>query len=134
MKEGLTPEQRADLVEYRFERAHQTMDEAQYLYEGGYYNAAVNRLYYACYYAAVGLLVAKGLYANTHNGVKTVLSKEFVRTGMLDIEHGATFGDLFNKRHTGDYEDYAFNDAATIDYLTPRAQAFIEATEALAKH
>lgn len=32
MKEGLTPEQRADLVAYRIERACQTMDEAHYLY------------------------------------------------------------------------------------------------------
>ncbi|MDO4933332.1 MAG: HEPN domain-containing protein, partial [Prevotella sp.] len=57
MKEGLTPEQRADLVAYRIERARQTMDEAHYLYGGGYYNTAVNRLYYACFYAAIGLLV-----------------------------------------------------------------------------
>ncbi|MBP3512412.1 MAG: HEPN domain-containing protein [Prevotella sp.] len=131
MNEGLTPEQRADLVAYRLERAHQTMDEARYLYDGGYFNASVNRLYYACFYASMALLISRGLNAATHNGVKTILSKEFIRTGMLDMEHGVTFGDLFNKRHTGDYDDYAFCDASTVDYLSPRAQAFIDAVEAI---
>lgn len=131
MNEGLTPEQRADLVAYRLERAHQTMDEARYLYDGGYFNASVNRLYYACFYASMALLISRGLNAAIHNGVKTILSKEFIRTGMLDMEHGVTFGDLFNKRHTGDYDDYAFCDASTVDYLSPRAQAFIDAVEAI---
>lgn len=134
MKEGLTPEQRADLVAYRIERARQTMDEAHYLYGGGYYNAAVNRLYHACFYAAIGLLVSKGFNATTHSGVKTILSKEFIRTELLAIEHGVTFGDLFNKRHTGDYDDYAFCDASTIDYLSPKAQAFIDAVETIINH
>lgn len=101
---------------------------------GGYYNAAVNRLYHACFYAAIGLLVSKGFNATTHSCVKTILSKEFIRTGLLAIEHGVTFGDLFSKRHTGDYDDYAFCDASTIDYLSPKAQAFIDAVETIINH
>lgn len=45
------------LVEYRIERAYKTMEEAALLEEKGYYNAAVNRLYYACYYATEALLL-----------------------------------------------------------------------------
>lgn len=56
----LTDEHRKALCEYRFERAHQTMEEAVYMRDSGYYIAAVNRLYYACFYAASGLLIAKG--------------------------------------------------------------------------
>lgn len=46
MKEKLTPENRAAIVDYRMERAYETLKEADYNTDSGYYNAAVNRLYY----------------------------------------------------------------------------------------
>lgn len=58
MKEKLTPENRIAIVTYRLERAHETLKEADYNTDGGYYNAAVNRLYYACFYAASALLLS----------------------------------------------------------------------------
>ncbi len=42
MKEKLTPENRIAIVTYRLERAHETLKEADYNTDGGYYNAAVN--------------------------------------------------------------------------------------------
>ncbi|MBP3518970.1 MAG: HEPN domain-containing protein [Parabacteroides sp.] len=126
MKQELSPEHRAALVGYRLERARSTLEEANYMRNGNYYNAAINRLYYACFYAASALLIAKGIEASTHNGVKTMLSFHFVRTGLLGLEHGTTFSNLFEKRHSGDYEDFAYCDAALVDYLLPRAESFIE--------
>lgn len=128
----LSPQHRVALVQYRLERAHKTLKEADYMRKGDFFNAAVNRLYYACYYAATALLVAKGIEATTHSGVKTMLSYHFVRTGLLSLEDGTTFSNLFDKRHSSDYEDFAYCDAALVDYLRPRAQAFIEAVEKLA--
>ena len=122
------------MVEYRFEGAHQTLEEADYMRNGNYFNAAVNRLYYACFYAASGLLVAKGIEVGTHNGVKTMLSYHFVRTGLLSLEHRATFSNLFDKRHSGDYEDFAYCDADLVDYLRPRAATLIAALEELAQN
>ena len=98
---------------------------------GGYYNAAVNRLYYACYYAASALLLNCEIEANTHNGVKTQLSMHFVRTGHLSLDHGATFSLLFEKRQASDYSDFAYCDLALINTLRPRAEAFINAMEQL---
>ena len=74
MKQELSPEHRVALIQYRFERAYKTLEEADYMRVGNYFNAAINRLYYACFYAATGLLIAKGIEAGTHNGVKTMLS------------------------------------------------------------
>ncbi len=133
MKQELSPEHRIALVQYRFERAWLTLKEADYMRRGDFYNAAINRLYYACFYAATGLLIAKGIDASTHNGVKTMLSFHFVRTNLLSLEHGSTYSSLFDKRHSGDYEDFAYCDAALVDYLLPRAEAFIKAIETLAQ-
>ena len=133
MKQQMDEETRVALVDYRLERAHGTLDEADLLYNGGYYNAAVNRLYYAGYYAAVALLLSRGIETATHNGVKTQLSMHFVRTGQLSIEHSTTFGLLFDKRHSSDYSDFAYCDAGLVELLRPRAEAFIHAVEILAK-
>ncbi|MDR0896183.1 MAG: HEPN domain-containing protein [Prevotellaceae bacterium] len=131
MKETLTPEMREAVVTYRMERARQTLEEADFLRQGGYFNTVVNRLYYACYYAASALLLSQKIAVQTHNGVKAQLSLHFVRTGLLDLEHGTTFGLLFDKRHSGDYSDFAYSDAALVDTLRPRAEAFINAIEKL---
>lgn len=130
----MTPEQRADLVSYYFERAHESIAEAKYLRDGGYFNGAVTRLYYACFNAGRALLTANGIDTSTHNGVKTMISMNFIRKGLLSLEHGATLTDLFNQRHVSDYEAYAFRDASSVDYLLPKAEAFVEAVEALAKN
>lgn len=133
-EEPMTPEQRADLVSYYFERAHESIAEAKYLRDGGYFNGAVTRLYYACFNASRGLLTANGIDASTHNGVKTMISMNFIRKGLLSMEHGATLTDLFNQRHVSDYEAYAFRDESSVEYLLPKAEAFIEAVEALANN
>lgn len=127
----LSDENRNALTKYRLERAHQTLSEAAYMRDGGYYNAAINRLYYACFYAASGLLVSRGITARTHNGVKAMLSQHFVRTGLLSLEPGATYSALFDKRHSGDYEDFIYADLETVNFLLPKANDFINAVESL---
>ena len=134
MKQQMDNETRSALMDYRLQRAHSTLEEADLLYGGGYYNAAVNRLYYACYYAAVALLLSRSIETATHNGVKTQLSMHFVRTGLLSIEHSTTFGLLFDKRHSSDYSDFAYCDAGLVELLRPRAEAFIDAVEKLTRN
>ena len=56
MKDELTNEAYVALSKYRQERAHETLEEIPFLREKGYYGTAINRLYYACYYAALALL------------------------------------------------------------------------------
>lgn len=95
MKETLDDQSRAELVKYRISRADETIKEAMLLTNEGYYNAAINRLYYACFYAVQALLVKNGISSASHAGVKTMLSLNFVSKGLLDVEYGKTFSRLF---------------------------------------
>ena len=72
MKEQLNRENIEALSAYRFLRAKETLKEIPYLKQQGYYNTAVNRLYYACYYAAVALLIKHEINPGTHAGVKQI--------------------------------------------------------------
>ena len=131
MKEQLNSEDRKGLIAYRLKRASETIAEAEYNAKGGYYNTAVNRLYYSAYYATSALMLAYGLKTSTHAGVKTLLSLHFVRTGLLDIEHGKTFMLLFENRQSGDYEDFVYCDSKLYSQLLPMTLCFIEAIREL---
>jgi uncharacterized protein (UPF0332 family) len=61
MKESLDEISRKELVDYRMERAIETLSEAGLMATNAHYNAAVNRLYYACFYAAQALLIANSM-------------------------------------------------------------------------
>jgi uncharacterized protein (UPF0332 family) len=125
MKETLDDQSRAELVKYRISRADETIKEAMLLTNEGYYNAAINRLYYACFYAVQALLVKNGISSASHAGVKTMLSLNFVSKGLLDVEYGKTFSRLFEIRHSGDYDDFAYCDQSMTDEYTPKAVDFI---------
>ena len=125
MKETLDEESRLALIQYRLERADETMKEAVVLAEQGFYNATVNRLYYACFYAVQALLLKYQITATTHAGVKSMLGLHFISKGILPIEYGKTFNTLFEKRHSSDYEAFAYCDKALVDDLTPLAEAFL---------
>lgn len=131
MNETLDAQSREALVQYRLERADETLKEVEILANESHYNAAANRLYYACYYAATALLVANGHNTQTHAGTKTLLGLHFVSKGLLSNEYGKTFSRLFEIRHSGDYDDFVYCDKAMIDEYTPKAKDFIRAIKTL---
>lgn len=131
MNETLDEQSRITLVKYRLDRADETLQEAGLLAKEGYFNATVNRLYYACFYAALALLVRNGITTASHAGVKTMLGLHFVSKGLLALEHGKAFSRLFEIRHSGDYDDFVYCDQEMINEYTPKAKAFVEAVKEL---
>jgi len=127
MKENFDEQSRIALVKYRIDRAKETLSEAELLAKESYYNAAANRLYYACFYAASALLINNGITSSSHAGVKTMLGLHFVSKGLLSIEQGKTFSRLFEIRHSSDYDDFVYCDKMMIDEYTLKANAFINA-------
>lgn len=102
---GLSDEERTSLIEYRLQRAAEVLVEAKDVYALNHYILAVNRLYYALFYAVSALLIKDGHSAVTHAGIRSLMGKNYVLTGVLSRSEGKLFSDLFNMRHTGDYGD-----------------------------
>ena len=65
--------------------------------------AAVGRAYYAMFYSAEALLVAKGLKFKKHGGVHAAFGEHFAKTGILDLKYHRWLIDAFDKRVTADY-------------------------------
>lgn len=126
MKEMLDEDSRRALITYRIQRAYETLKEAEVMIRESFYNASVNRMYYACYYATVALLLKFDIQAQTHNGVKTMLGLHFISTGKLPLKIGKTFSTLFEKRQSGDYDDFVYCDREMVEDLYPQVQLFID--------
>ena len=55
----MNKQERAELVKYRIAKARETFNEVKLHIENELWGTAINRLYYACYYAVIALLIDK---------------------------------------------------------------------------
>jgi len=133
MKQAIDEESLKALVNYRLNRAKETLIEVQVIVESGYYTTAVNRLYYACYYAVLALLIKNNINAQTHSGARQMLGLHFVSNNKLSKDHARFYAQIFNDRISGDYDDFVFFDKPTLDELIPKAKDLIAAIEDLLK-
>jgi uncharacterized protein (UPF0332 family) len=128
---NLTNEERNALVSIRLQKAKETLLETKGILELGYWRAAANRLYYACYYAASALLIKYGHSAHTHAGVINLIGLHFVKTGVISNEQGKFYGKLFELRQTGDYDDWIIIESEDIVPLITPAEEYIALIEHL---
>jgi uncharacterized protein (UPF0332 family) len=127
----LNDEERKTVVQFRMEKSQKTFAEIALLLSNGLWHTAVNRLYYACYYAVGALLVQNGIETHSHNGVINQMGLHFVRTGVLPVEQGKFYQRLFELRQTGDYSDWITIEEEDVKPLVDKAALFIHSIEKL---
>ncbi|PSQ70956.1 MAG: hypothetical protein BRD38_03730 [Bacteroidetes bacterium QH_9_67_14] len=110
----------------RMGRAWDSLQAARSTLEDGFGHTAVNRLYYACFYAAEALLASGQHSAKTHKGVRTLFNKHFVKPGSFPPDLADFYNDLFDERMKSDYEAFVEIDAENVRSWLPQAEAFIE--------
>jgi uncharacterized protein (UPF0332 family) len=103
----MTPEERKEYVKYRIETA-------KVLAEKGFWNSAVNRLYYALFYAVNALLVVKDISTKSHSATKSKFSLHFIKTGKFDKKYGKLLSELYDWRQKGDYENIFDYDSESV--------------------
>lgn len=116
---------------YRIQKAKETIAEVEVQIQNEFWNTAINRMYYACFYAVSALLVKHGIESSSHTGVRQLFGKLFVKTGKFDKNLAKHYADLFEKRHKGDYNDFFDFDKETVIRLLPVSKEFISKIEEL---
>ena len=112
-----------DLVLYRMSRANETLEDTRILADAGRWNACVNRLYYACFYAVSALLVRHGLTSSKHTGVRSLFNKQYVKTGKIPKDLARIYNDLFERRQEGDYIDFVrFQESQVLPWISKAEQ------------
>ena len=120
-----------DYSNYRIQKAKETIGEVENHILNEFWNTAINRMYYACFYAVSALLVKHGIETSSHKGIRQQFGKMFVKTGKFNKELAKHYTDLFEKRHKGDYNDFFEFDKETVTRLLPISKEFIKKIEEL---
>jgi len=121
----MTIENQDDYIKYRFKRAEEAFDEALILIKNKKWNAAINRLYYSCFYAVIALLLKNGIETQIHDGARIKFSNEFIKQGKIDIRYGKIFSKLFDYRQKGDYGDFFDFDEEMVLPLIEQVRDFL---------
>lgn len=116
---------RAAVVTWRVERAHEALADAQALLARGSANAAVNRAYYAVFYAASAALLREGLVLAKHAGVQGEVHRVLVQSGRVDRHWGRVYTRLFEDRLRCDYVDLVEFPLEDAEVLVNEARAFV---------
>ena len=129
----LSAKEKSDLSHYRLEKARKFLSDAKNFLDSGAYDASVNRSYYAILNSARSILILRGIDAETHDGVKTMLSKEFIKPGLLPKEFNEAFRNVQGRRIDSDYGDYVeMGKNEAMDSFS-RAEEFVKKVEELTK-
>ena len=121
----------AELIRYRLSRAKETFEEANELVNSGHLYGAANRIYYACFYAVVALILTKNLSSSKHSGVIGLFNKNFVRTGDIPKEMGKFYSRMFDNRLESDYGELIEIDPDGIKQDIAAAAEFIDLITAM---
>ena len=114
------------LINYRLERARESLEEAKLLFDRGHTNTYVNRLYYACFYAVSALLLTRGLSSAKHSGIRSFFHQNFVKTGRLDKSLGQIYDKLYDNRQKSDYADLINFEAHEVNDWYDEAEKIVQ--------
>ncbi len=113
------------LVEYRLAQAGETLQAGRELLAGKHYRDAINRGYYAMFYAALGLLAARQVGSSKHTGVLSLFGRHFVKTGEFASDKAVYLRQAFDLRQKCDYREFVQPDQHQAEETLLHAEQFL---------
>jgi uncharacterized protein (UPF0332 family) len=115
-----------ELCRYRIRQADEAISESALLMNAGHYRGAINRAYYAMFYATQVLIVLDGVKIRKHSGVLSYFDREFVKTGRIDRTFSKWLHRLFDLRQDADYGDMYEPTKEQCEQALENAREFVE--------
>lgn len=85
-------------------KAEDCLNSSQSSFEDKFYEAAVNRAYYAMFHSVQALLFVLKSSTKTHNGAHNKFRELFIKTGILEKELSTSLQRSFEKRQFSDFD------------------------------
>lgn len=95
-----------ELSVYRMTQSLDTLKSAKLCFENGFYKDAINRSYYAAFYAVKSVLALDEIDFKRHKDVVAHFNRTYVSTDQFDRMVGRLMGRLQKKRESSDYDDF----------------------------
>lgn len=125
---------REALFQYRIKQARETLADAELMLAGGSgYRSAVNRAYYAMFYAVLALFLRFDFRTKTskHKGVIAMFDQEFVHAGRAGVGLSRMLHRTFELRQDCDYREFAEISRETAAAAVEHAREFVAAIEVI---
>lgn len=90
----------------RLENAERCLKSASLLLEADDFKSAANRSYYAVFYGIRAILALEGKDFRKHSAVLSYFRRQYIKTGIIDIEYSMIITELFEVRTESDYDDF----------------------------
>jgi uncharacterized protein (UPF0332 family) len=123
--------QSADLIKALLQKAFQALESARSEYQAGRFDGAVNRAYYACFYAASAVMLQRGKQFVKHAGLRSAIHRDLVKTGLLAVQWGKVFDRAFENRQAADYLILFVFAPEQVEQLIQDAEGFVEEMQKL---
>jgi uncharacterized protein (UPF0332 family) len=117
------------LARHRLRRARETLHEGDLLRDANADVGAINRYYYAAFYAARALLATLQLDSAKHSGVIALFNRHFVKPRTVSPDIARVLVRAFEKRLQSDYADFARTEPEDLERFAIDVRAFVEACE-----
>lgn len=113
------------LVAYRLEQADEALRSAETNLEHDMERSAVNRAYYAMFYAVLALLATRKKETSRHSGALSLFDREFVKAGVFSKDLSRWLHEAFNLRQSADYGTRFTPSSAAVRDLVTKARTFV---------
>ena len=134
----MTEENKRKNISEEMEKATKTMDAATLLFDNGFFDDAISKLYYFVLYNIRALLLTKGLEPKSHEGTLRLLGRDFIKEGVFEPEVSHTFSKLMKYREEADYNpSYIFTSEDFVDFkkeaeeLSEKIRAYLKTKDYL---
>lgn len=117
-----------DAPEY-LDYARRVLRTGKLALDDGDWVSAINRAYYAVFYAANAVLELDGLQRSKHSGVMSLFREKYVKTGKIEGDYSDIYGQAFESRQESDYERTEFPSQEDAKVAVERAERFVARIE-----
>jgi uncharacterized protein (UPF0332 family) len=113
------------LIRYRLEQAEEALAAARLNLANGLQRSAINRAYYAMFYAVLALLAARQSETSRHSSAISLFDQLFIKPEVLPRDFSRWLHDAFLNRQAADYGSELKLSREDIDALLAHARDFL---------
>jgi uncharacterized protein len=124
---------KAEAIRYWWEKAVESLEAAHRDLAAKSFSFAINRAYYAAFYAVSALLLEDGHRFRKHSGVRASFNQYLIKTGRLARKHGDLYNRLFRDRQEGDYIEFVKFDEPYVRQQLEDCEEFLREIRSLVK-
>lgn len=99
-------DKKESVIKYWWEKSDEAIDSASREIKAKAYSYAMNRIYYAAFYAVSAALLDRNESFSKHSGVRAAFHRIFVKNGLIEKDFGKFYDRIFEDRQEGDYIEF----------------------------